>query len=95
MRGPMTNVDSTEARLEAAILRLVAERGMDKTICPSEAARDLAGPVGDAWGALMPAVRRIAVRMAKEGRLVITRKGRPVDPADFKGVYRLGAPRHD
>jgi hypothetical protein len=26
---------------------------------------------------------------------VIYRKGKPVDPADFKGVYRLGLPRQE
>jgi hypothetical protein len=43
----------------------------------------------------MPAVRRVAVRLALDGRLVIYRKGKPVDPNDFKGVYRLGLPRQD
>lgn len=85
----------TAARLERTILDLVAARDPGKTICPSEAARALAGPAGDAWGALMPAVRRIAVRLASEGRLAIYRKGRQVDPHDFKGIYRLGAPRRD
>jgi hypothetical protein len=33
--------------------------------------------------------------LALAGRLVIYRKGKPVDPNDFKGVYRLGLPRHD
>ena len=37
----------------------------------------------------MPDVRRAAVRLMKQGRLVILRKGRPVDPDDFRGVYRL------
>jgi hypothetical protein len=32
------------------------------------------------------------VRLAKDGRLVILRHSRPVDPTDFKGVYRLGLP---
>jgi hypothetical protein len=40
----------------------------------------------------MQPVRRVAVRLMKEGRLVILRKGRPVDPDDFRGVYRLAAP---
>jgi len=40
-------------------------------------------------------VRRAAVRLALAGRLVIYRKGKPVDPADFKGVYRLGLPRQE
>jgi hypothetical protein len=86
---------SAHPSLEAEILRLVAERGPDKTICPSDAARSLAGPIGDDWGALMPQVRRIAVRLATEGRVVITRKGKQVDPHDFKGVYRIGQPRFE
>ncbi len=38
---------------------------------------------------------RAAVKFALAGRLVITRKGKVVDPADFRGVYRLGALRQD
>jgi hypothetical protein len=51
--------------------------------------------MGADWHLLMPAVRRIALKLALDGRIVITRKGRPVDPDDFKGVYRLGLPRQD
>ena len=83
------------AVIEATILTLAGARGEGKTICPSEAARAIAGDAGDQWGALMPAVRRVAVRLAREGRLVITRKGKQVDPDDFKGVYRLSLPRQD
>jgi hypothetical protein len=32
------------------------------------------------------------VRLMKEGRIVILRKGKPVDPDNFCGVYRLGLP---
>ncbi|MBY0364025.1 MAG: DUF3253 domain-containing protein, partial [Phreatobacter sp.] len=39
--------------------------------------------------------RRAAVGLAREGRLVILRKGKPVDPNDFRGVYRLTVPRQD
>ena len=81
--------------LDATILRLAAERGAGSTICPSEAARALGGNHPDGWGPLMQPLRRAAVRLAKEGRLVITRKGRPVDPDDFRGVYRLSLPRSD
>ena len=83
------------AAIEQTILRLAAERGEGKTIDPTEAARALGGDHPDGWGPLMQAVRRVAVRLAQEGRLVITRKGKPVDPADFKGVYRLGLPWQD
>ncbi len=91
----MTKSDASAEAIESAILSLAGERGPEKTICPSEAARALGGPHPDGWGPLMIPVRRIAVRLAKEGRVVIYRKGRPVDPDDFKGVYRIGLPRQD
>ena len=78
--------------LEPAMLRLVAERGTGKTVCPAEAARAVGGDHPDGWGPLMQPARKVAVRLMKEGRLVITRKGRPVDPDDFRGVYRLRLP---
>jgi hypothetical protein len=40
-------------------------------------------------------IRRAAVALAQSGRLVIYRKGKPADPLDFRGVYRLGLPRQD
>ncbi len=43
----------------------------------------------------MSPIRRVAVRLAQEGRVVIYRKGKPVDPDNFKGVYRIGLPRQD
>jgi hypothetical protein len=78
---------------ETVILELLAARSPDKTIAPEEAARVLAADAD--WHAYLGIVRRAAVRLALDGRLVIYRKGKPVDPADFKGVYRLGLPRHD
>ena len=92
----MTLADDHE--IEATILRMVTERGADKTVCPSEVARALGGPPsgepGDAWRQLMQPVRRAAVRLVGTGHIAILRKGKPVaDPADFKGVYRLGTPR--
>ena len=81
--------------IEATILRLVAERGPNKTVDPSEAARALGGPHPDGWGPLMLPIRRVVVALAEQGRVVILRKGKRVDPRDFKGVYRLTAPRLD
>jgi hypothetical protein len=81
--------------IEAALLRLIAEREPGKTVDPAEAARELGGAHPDQWGPLMQPIRRAAVALAEQGRLVILRKGKPVDPRDFKGVYRLTAPRQD
>ncbi len=67
-----------EQQAEVVILRLVAQRGPDKSICPSEA-----------WQGQMTLVRRAAVRLALAGRIHILRKGQPVDPATVRGVIRL------
>jgi hypothetical protein len=73
-----------------AILGLVAERGEGKTICPTEAAKAVSE---SHWRKLLPDVRAEAVRLAKSGEIAIYRKGKPVDPENFKGVYRLGLPQ--
>ncbi len=75
--------------IEDAIFDLLSPRAPGTTICPSEAAR-AADPQD--WRRLMPQVRATAVGLARRGRLVITRKGRPADPENFKGVYRLRLP---
>jgi hypothetical protein len=77
------------AAVENTIIELLQARGSERTIGPMDVARALGGDHPDGWGPLMPQVRRAAVRLMKQGRLVILRKGRPVDPDDFRGVYRL------
>lgn len=75
--------------LETAVFDLLASRAPGASICPSEAAKAV-DPEG--WRRLMGQVRATAVGLARAGRLEITRKGRPVDPDAFKGVYRLRLP---
>ena len=74
-----------DSDIAATILRLTGERGTDGSISPSDAARSLAGE----WRPLLGPVRRVAARLAQEGNIDILRKGRPVAPADMKGVIRL------
>lgn len=82
---------ASDEAITDALLELVAARGAGKTVCPSEVARALGGPHPEGWSPLMQPVRRVAVRLMKEGRVLILRKGRPVvDPDDFRGIYRLG-----
>jgi hypothetical protein len=73
--------------IEAAILALLA-RG-PKSVMPEEVARVLGGAD---WHGLLKPVRAAAQRLARQGRVAILRKGKPVDPDDFKGVYRLALP---
>jgi len=76
----------SEAEIAAMLMDLAHRRGAGRTFCPSEAARALA----DDWRPLMPAVRMAAARLAAEGRIVATQKGRPVDPRTARGPIRLG-----
>jgi hypothetical protein len=83
------------ALIADTMVALAAERGPGKTICPSEVARAIGGDHPDGWGPLMKPVRKVAVALAHEGRISIRRKGKPVDPDDFRGVYRLALPDAD
>ncbi len=75
---------------EQAILTLVIARGPDKSICPTDAARLLAGnPADDKWRASLSPIRLAAQRLAKAGKIQILRKGKPVAPEDARGVIRL------
>jgi hypothetical protein len=91
MSRPSVNPNDIEERL----LALLAARGPGKTLGPQDVARALGGDHPDGWGPLMQPIRRVAVRLMKEGRVVVLRKGRPVDPDDFRGVYRLALPGTD
>ena len=80
--------------LEAKILALLQERGAGKTICPSEAARAVAGAVDGkseraAWEPLMEPARAAARRLVAAGRIVITQGGQVVDASTAKGAIRL------
>ena len=69
-----------------AILDLLAERAADATICPSEAARRLAGPQGD-WRAEMDAVHAAADALAEEGAIALSWKGAGMQKR--RGPYRI------
>jgi hypothetical protein len=84
-------IDPSE--IETTILAQLGKVAPGKTLMAEDIARCLA-PDSD-WHALMMPVRRAAVALALAGRLAIYRKGKPVDPTDFKGVWRMGLPRSD
>jgi hypothetical protein len=41
------------------------------------------------WRKLLAPVRRAAAQLADAGRIDILRKGKPIAPADMRGVIRL------
>ncbi len=79
---------TSDAALEAAIGELLAERAHDASICPSEAARRVAGEEGD-WRALMEPARAAARRLVARGEVEMLQQGVRVDPSTAKGPVRL------
>lgn len=80
-------VSATDRELEDALRQLLAAR--PGTVCPSEAARRVAGDDEDAWRPLMEPARRAARRMVAAGEVEITQGGRVVDPSTAKGPIRV------
>ncbi len=96
-RSKLTAVDR---ELEAAILDLLDSR--PGTICPSEAARQVAtrrppaNSAGDAtasadddWRDLMEPARQAARRLVARDEVEITQGGRVADPSTAKGPIRI------
>lgn len=90
--SPSAPLPLAEQPLDQALL-VVLRQSKDATLSAQEIAQTIV-PDGD-WHALLTPLRRAAIALAQAGRLVIYRKGRVVDPSDFRGVFRLGLPRHD
>lgn len=80
-----------EDAIAMEILRQTATRGAGRSICPSEVARALApaGAEASPWQPLMDPVRRAALRLQRESRIEILRKGKPVPAEAVRGVIRL------
>jgi len=98
----MTSESASEAKtssrksIEDVVLNLCAEKGPGKSIDPTEVARAFAASRGEddlGWRNWLSHVKPAAVGLARQGRLVIYRKGKPADPDDFRGVWRMGLPR--
>ncbi|MDP3874104.1 MAG: DUF3253 domain-containing protein [Methyloversatilis sp.] len=71
-----TDPVADDATIAHELLAQVAVRGAGRSICPSEVARALAAD----WRALMPQVREVARRLARDGLVVITQAGEKRDP---------------
>jgi len=75
--------------MEAVILEILGKLPGGKSASSEEVAR---AADNDNWRKLTGHVRNTARGLARQGRIVITRHGKPADPETFKGVYRLRLP---
>jgi hypothetical protein len=78
--------------VEDILFALLADTPAGKSVSPEAVARAL-DP--EAWRRALPKVRATAIGLARQGRLVILRHGKPADPNALKGVYRLALPKPD
>lgn len=75
--------------IEETLFSLLADLPPGKSVSPEEVAK-AADP--ENWRRRLGQVRGVSVGLARQGRLVITRHGKPADPETFKGLYRLRLP---
>ena len=75
--------------IETAILNKIAGLEPGKSIEPAEVAKELQP---EQWQRMLPKVRALALSLMRQGKLTITKKGKPVDPDNFRGVTRLRLP---
>ncbi len=83
----MSGAGAADRALEEAIRSLLAAR--TGTICPSEAARVVAGEDEAAWRPLMRAAREAAARLADAGEVEVTQRGVVVDVRTARGPVRV------
>jgi hypothetical protein len=77
----------SKPRLRDKILELARERGPEKTICPSDAARAVDS---ENWRDLMSDAHDVARELARVGDIVVTQKGEVLDPdAAWRGPIRI------
>lgn len=83
----LMSVEADRPALERLLVSLLAHRGGEASMCPSEVAR-AAEP--EAWRALMPAIRSAAAGLAAAGVIEVTQQG-VVVPAEgpWRGPIRL------
>ncbi|MCZ8278818.1 MAG: DUF3253 domain-containing protein [Acetobacteraceae bacterium] len=74
--------------ITATMLRIAAERGPEKSLCPTDVARAVSA---ENWRPLLGAVRQVAAELARQGKIEILRKGKPISPDEIRGVIRLRA----
>ncbi|MBU1347087.1 MAG: DUF3253 domain-containing protein [Alphaproteobacteria bacterium] len=79
--------------IEAAIFETLAKadpKGVGgKSVEPSDVAKHIQS---EQWQRVLPKVRATALGLMRQGKLTITKKGKVVDPSNFRGVTRLRLP---
>ena len=91
---PATTLDPVAVK----IIELLDAGGPESSIAPQQVAQAIAtsrrrtNDPPDLWRRYLPAVKQQALYLARAGKLVVLRKGKPVDAKTAKGVVRYKRP---
>ncbi len=78
--------ENNSENIAQVMMELLKERGVNKSICPSEVAKNC---FEEDWREKMEAVREVARKLEEEGKAVITQKGKKVNLSKIKGPIRI------
>ena len=73
-------------RVEETLMALLSQVREGESISPNDVAKTVDA---ENWRRELPKVKAVAIGLARQGRLEVLRKGKPADPDDVRGIYRL------
>ena len=78
--------------VEETLFDLLSQARKGDSISPNEVAKAI-----DAinWRRELPKVRAVIIGLARQEKLEVLRKGKPIEPEGFKGVYRVRLPQSE
>ncbi|ESQ74774.1 DUF3253 domain-containing protein [Asticcacaulis sp. AC402] len=71
---------------EETLLALLSQVRSHESISPNDVAKAISA---ENWQRELPKVRAVIVGLARQGRIEVVRKGKPVEPEGLKGIYRV------
>lgn len=72
--------------IEDTLFELLSQVRDGESISPNDIAKAIDR---EHWQRELPKVRAVVIGLARQGRVELLRKGRPVEPDGLKGIYRL------
>jgi len=78
--------------IEETLFDLLSQVRKGDSISPNDVAKAI-----DAtnWRRELPKVRAVIIGLARQGRIDVLRKGKPIEPEGFKGIYRIRLPQNE
>ena len=73
-------------RVEETLLALLSQVRDAESINPNDVAKALGT---ENWNRQLPKVRGVIIAQAKQGKIEILRKGKPVSHEGLKGIFRI------